>query len=89
MVYMLAQHKVENFSNWKEVFDSVADLRETNGEKSAQIFHDANDPNSLTLLFEWDNLDNARQYAQSPELKAAMQKAGVTGPPTISFLTND
>jgi quinol monooxygenase YgiN len=86
---MLAQHKVENFASWKEVFDSVADLRQKNGEKSAQIFHDANEPNSLTLLFEWDNLDNARQYAQSPELKAAMQKAGVAGPPTISFLTED
>ena len=89
MVYMLAQHKVESFANWKEIFDSVADLREKNGEKSAQILHDANDPNSLTLLFEWDNLDNARQYAQSSELKTAMQKAGVTGPPTISFLTED
>ena len=89
MVYMLAQHKVENFANWKEVFDSVADLRQKNGEKSAQIFHDANNPNALTLLFEWDDLDNARQYAQSPELKAAMQKAGVAGPPTISFLTED
>ena len=87
MVYMLAQHKVEDFANWKEVFDSLVDLRKKNGEKSAQILHDADNPNSLTLLFEWDNLNNARQYAQSPELKAAMQRAGVAGPPTISFLT--
>ena len=87
MPYMLAQHKVEDFAKWKDVFDSVADLREKNGEKSAQIFHDADDPNSLTLLFEWDSLNNARQYAQSPELKAAMQKAGVAGPPSIYFLT--
>ena len=34
-------------------------------------------------------LENARQYAQNPDLKAAMQEAGVTGPPNITFLTSD
>ena len=89
MPYMLVQHQVEDFAKWKAVFDSALGMRQTNGEKSAQIFHDADDPNSLTLLFEWDSLENARQYAQNPDLKAAMQKAGVTGPPNISFLTED
>ena len=87
MPYMLVQHKVEDFAKWKAVFDSVAGLRQANGEKSAQIFHDADDAKSLTLLFEWDSVANARKYAQSPDLKAAMQKAGVTGPPNITFLT--
>ena len=50
------------------------------------IYSLASDPNSLTLVFEWDSLDNARKYAQSPELKAAMEKAGVVGPPEIFFL---
>jgi hypothetical protein len=86
MPYMLVQHKVENFAKWKAVFDSKLDLRQMNGEKSAQILHDADDHNSLTLLFEWDTLENARQYAQNPDLKAAMQEAGVTGPPDIAFL---
>lgn len=89
MPYMLVQHTVEDFAKWKEMFDSVADLRQTNGEKSAQIFHDADNPNSLTALFEWDSLENAQKYAQSPDLKAAMQKAGVTGPPHISFLNEN
>jgi len=87
MSYMLVQHKVEDYAKWKTVFDSVLGMRQANGEKSAQIFHDADDANSLTVLFEWDNLENARQYAQSPDLKAAMGKAGVTGPPNISYLT--
>jgi hypothetical protein len=37
-------------------------------------------------MFEWDSLENAQKYAQSPELKAAMERAGVEGPPDISFL---
>ncbi|HID53443.1 MAG TPA: cyclase [Anaerolineae bacterium] len=86
--YVIAHHQVEDFAKWKAVFDSVADLRRANGETSAQILHAADDPNSLTLIFGWDSIENARSYTQSPELKAAMQKAGVTGPPTFYFVTD-
>lgn len=83
---MLVQHKVKDFAAWKKVYDSVADLRASNGELSDQIYRDASDPNKLTLIFEWDSLANAQKYANSPELKAAMERAGVEGPPNIYFL---
>jgi quinol monooxygenase YgiN len=86
MASMLVQHKVKDFADWKNVYDSVADLRTNNGELSDQIYRDASDPNSLTIVFKWDSLANAQKYAQSPELKAAMKKAGVEGPPSIYFL---
>ena len=86
MASMLVQHQVKDFSEWKNVYDSVADLRSSSGELSDQIFRDASDPNKLTVIFQWDSLANAQKYAQSPELKAAMEKAGVTGPPQIDFL---
>jgi quinol monooxygenase YgiN len=86
MAVMLAQHTVKDFEAWKKVYDSVADSRASNGELSDQIFRDASDPNKLTLIFKWDTLENARKYSQSPELRQAMEKAGVLGPPTISFL---
>jgi quinol monooxygenase YgiN len=86
MASMLVQHKVKDFAEWKKVYDSVADLRASNGELSDQIYRDASDPNSLTVIFKWDSLAKAQQYANSPELKAAMEKAGVVGPPNIYFL---
>ncbi len=86
MASMLVQHKVKDFAAWKNVYDSVADMRASNGELSDQIYRDASDPNSLTVIFKWDSLANAQKYAQSPELKAAMEKAGVDGPPNIFFL---
>jgi len=86
MASMLVQHQVKDFSEWKNVYDSVADLRTSNGELSDQIFRDASDPNKLTAIFKWDSLANAQKYAKSPELKAAMEKAGVVGPPDIYFL---
>ena len=86
MASMLVQQKVKDFAEWKKVYDSVGDLRANRGELSDQIYRDASDPNSLTVVIKWDSLANAQKYAQSPELKAAMEKAGVEGPPSISFL---
>ena len=83
---MLVQHQVKDYAAWKKVYDSVKDLRTSNGELSDKIYRDADDPNKLTVVFEWDSLENAKKYASSPELKAAMERAGVEGKPSIYFL---
>jgi quinol monooxygenase YgiN len=86
MASILIQHKVKDFAEWKKVFDSNAGLRTSSGELSAQIFRDASSPNSLTVINKWNSLENAQKFAQSPELKAAMEKAGVEGAPNVFFL---
>ena len=85
MASMLVQHQVKDYAEWKRVYDTLADVRSSNGELSEQIYRDASDPNKVTLVFKWDSLDNARRYAQSPELKAAMQNAGVESH-SVNFL---
>jgi quinol monooxygenase YgiN len=86
MASMLIQHKVKNFAEWKKVFDSSSGLRASSGELSTQIFRDSSDPNSLTVINKWNSMENAQKFAHSPELKAAMEKAGVVGAPSIHFL---
>lgn len=86
MASMLITHQVEDFAAWKKVFDSHASLRTSNGEISTQIFRDASDPNKLTIINKWNSLANAQKFAHSPELKAAMEKAGVVGQPSVAFL---
>jgi heme-degrading monooxygenase HmoA len=86
MAGMLVQNKVNEFSVWKKVYDTQAALRTSSGMVSDQIYRDASDPNQLTIVFKWDSLENAQKFAQSPELKAAMEQAGVVGRPEIKFL---
>ena len=86
MAYMFVRHNVKDYKAWKSVFDSVDDLRRRNGEKAYQILRQGNGSNEIFAMFKWDNLDNARKYAASPELKAAMERAGVVGKPDIYFL---
>ena len=87
MVHLHVQHKVEDYGKWKAVFDAQAPARKAAGGTGTEyILRNADNPNELVVVLEWDNLDNARQFSQSPELKEAMQNAGVTGMPEILFL---
>jgi len=86
MAAMLVQIKVKDFANWKTMFDSQDAFRTSNGQVSKQIYRDAGDPNKISILAKWNSVPNAQKFAQSPELKAAMEKAGVEGAPTIIFL---
>ena len=50
------------------------------------MFRNADDPEEIVVLLEWDSLERARAFAQSPDLRETMERAGVTGPPDIRFL---
>ncbi len=86
MTTMLMQHTVKNFSEWKKVFDSAFEMRKSGGELSAQVYQDAGDPNKVTIVNKWNSMANAQKFSQSPDLKAAMEKAGVEGHPSVYFL---
>jgi hypothetical protein len=87
MIVVLVHHEVADYRAWKAVFDASLDLRHQHGEHGCRIFHTAGNVNDLTLMFEWENLDRARAFMESRELKAKMVAAGVKGQPRIDFLT--
>lgn len=86
MAYVLVRHKVADYEKWKSVFDEHATMRKASGSKGGRLFRNANDPNETVILLEWDGLERARQFVQSPDLKEAMERAGVADQPTIVFL---
>lgn len=88
MTYFLARHKVEDYDKWRVVYDEAQSTAASMGQKneSSMVFRDAGDPNTVTVIGEFDTLENAQKFFGSDELKAAMQKAGVQGPPDIHFM---
>jgi heme-degrading monooxygenase HmoA len=86
MATMIVQQKVKDVSGWKKVYDSIAPLRSSRGAISDQLYRDATDPSKVTVIIKWDSIDHAQKWSQSPEMKAAMEKAGVEGLPSISLL---
>ena len=85
MPYILVQHSVEDYNKWKPVFDEQ-EARQAAGSKGGIVFRNADDLNQITVLLEWDNLDNARAYADSDDLRESMQHAGLTEQPNVRFL---
>ena len=86
MANLLIRHSVEDYAKWKPEYDANSDTREANGSKGARLFRNADDPNEIVALFEWDDLGTARRFTDSPELREAMERAGVIGRPDVYFL---
>jgi heme-degrading monooxygenase HmoA len=77
---------VQSFEAWKPVFDELGKTRQEQGSDKSMVFRNADDPGEVIILTEWDSLDSARSYAQSPDLREGMQRAGVIERPDVYFL---
>ncbi|MHB9029973.1 MAG: hypothetical protein ACYC9O_14500 [Candidatus Latescibacterota bacterium] len=86
MVHIFVRQKVSDYQTWKSVFDSRDHIRVAGGEQKWWISHVVGESNNLVLWFEWDTLENARKYFDSPELKDAGRQAGVLEEPETYFL---
>ena len=86
MPYLLVRHKVEDSERWKPGFEEHGANRKESGSKGVRLFRNADDPNETVIITEWDDLEKARQFAQSDDLRETMQRLGVAGQPDILFL---
>lgn len=50
------------------MFDADSVNRQANGSRGGQLFRNASDPNELVILFDWEDLEKTRQFAQSEDL---------------------
>ena len=83
MAVVFIRHRIEDFPKWKKEFDAFIEKRRAGGEKSFRIAGMTGDKNNLCLVFDWDSAANAKRFVDSPDLAAAMKRAGVTETPEI------
>jgi len=82
----MVRHKVADFAKWKPVYDAHGSARAGAGLKELHLLRNTDNPNEVILLFSADDVDKARGFATSADLRDAMQKAGVTDKPDVWFL---
>jgi quinol monooxygenase YgiN len=68
---------VEDYEQWKEGYDASAEQRKASGEISFQVFRNVDDPNTVTVLSVQESAEQVRAFMDSPDLKAAMEAAGI------------
>jgi hypothetical protein len=86
MSSLAIRHKVADYATWKPIFDSGDATRRANGSQGGRLFRNAANPNEILALFEWDDLDRARLFLQSDELREGLVQAGVIDQPDIWYL---
>ena len=85
-IYVLLQVVTEDFATWKEIYDGNADYRVQSGINEIFLFQDINNKNSVTLLFEIDDIDQTKEYFNSPFIQEKMRLGKVLGEVQFTFL---
>ena len=86
MPHLLVRHKVSDFSKWKSAYDTHSSARQGAGLKEEHLLRNTDDPNEVVMLFEAKDIQKAKEFAGSVDLREAMQNAGVVDKPDIYFL---
>lgn len=87
MNIVVVQHPVKNYEKWRQAFDADDSNRKGFGLTVLSVSRGLENPNMIFIAMKADDVQKAKDFAQSPKLKEVMQKAGVTAAPTVSFLT--
>lgn len=85
MVKNYVRHKVADFNAWKSVYDQHDATRKQFGCKKSEVFTNYQNPNEVLVVTEWDSREQAEKFDSSPDLRAAMQNAGVASIPEFTF----
>jgi heme-degrading monooxygenase HmoA len=81
------RHEIGDFAAWRKIYDGNEPVRKKMGVIAHEIYRSVDNPNEVTVIHDFKTLEKARAWASSSELKAVLQKAGVTGTPQIWFTT--
>lgn len=86
MGFLLVRHKVRDFNTWKTGYDGHRQKRVEAGLTEKYLLRGADDANEVVILFEAQDLDRAKAFAASADLREKMQEVGVVDKPDIYFL---
>jgi len=86
-VRMFVRHEVADYGVWRKAFDAFAPMQRKAGVIYKAVYQSTDDPNDVTVIHDFHNLDKTKAFAALPELKAAMEKGGVKGAPQIWYTT--
>jgi erythromycin esterase-like protein len=87
MPTLVTQLTIGDYDKWRPIFDKHQDLRDKAGFKNIQIYRHADNPKEVIVMGEASDVAKAKEGLSSPEMRAAMQEAGVVGPPRVHWVS--
>jgi quinol monooxygenase YgiN len=74
---VLARFKVQDYDTWRTRFEANAETRKTAGCLGTHIFFNAADKNDVTVNFQWEEEDGARNFLGGPQAEKLRAESGV------------
>ena len=84
-VLAVVSHPVADLAAWRVVYDEAQPVRDAAGVTGAEVFLDAANPLMVVIIHRFPSMEAAQGFFNNPDLAAAMQRGGVTAPPTIIY----
>ena len=84
-VRVMIRHKVKDWDAWKKSFDSHKQTRMDAGLADRVVSHSFGDTHNVSLVFAVTDMDKAKAFMNSDDLKNKMKEAGVEGPPDFFY----
>ncbi len=88
MKHLLVRHRVNDFAQWKRIYELVEQRRAAFGLVNDHIFQALNDPQEVFVMLDIEDETRARQFLEGPEIKEFMKQSGVAEEPDI-FMFED
>jgi hypothetical protein len=85
MVRLFVRHPVSDFTQWKRAYNDFNSERAGMGVKAHAVFQAVDNANDVTVWHDFESLDSARAFLDSPRLKEVMEAAGVAGELAVWF----
>ena len=85
MALLVVQHRVNDYEAWRKVYDEVEPLQTSGGVTEKSVHRAKDDPNNVLVLHRFNTMGEAQAFMDNAEIHAAMQRAGVAGPPRVEF----
>jgi len=82
---VVIQHKVKNFAKAEAGYFKNDSLRQASGITHYALGRVIKDSNTVFVMDKIEDVEKSKAFFTSPKVKAAMNKAGVSGPPGFSY----
>jgi len=80
-------HDVKDFEAWHSAFKDHAGIRANGGSKTSEVWHSADQPNTVSVTLNWESKESFATFMESDDVRSKMEAAGVVSAPTVTFLT--
>jgi len=86
MATVIVNHRVNNYSSWRKIYDADVARRDAAGMKQLAVGESSDDPGNVYIIWEVGDVAAFNKMLGDPDLQKTMQEAGVISAPQAIIL---